>query len=80
MQVKEYQYGIKWVNRYMDLDSYFSYRKEGILSFFEWRNSLKGKKVYADFTWDDPIPALYEIGFGWKLMKTPWFVFKKLFR
>jgi len=74
----EYRTGIKWVNRYMDFDSFLRYRKEGVLTFSAWRKSLAGKNVYSDFTWDDPIPAFYEIGFGLKLVKAPWYLFKKL--
>jgi predicted ATP-grasp superfamily ATP-dependent carboligase len=70
--------GIKWVNRYMDFDSFLKYRKEGSITFSSWRKSLKGKKVYADFTWDDPVPAFFEIGFGWKLVKAPWFLIKRI--
>lgn len=72
--------GIKWVNRYMDFDSFLRYRKEGKLTFSAWRKSLKGKKVSPDFTWDDPVPAFYEIGFGWKLLKAPWFIWKRLIK
>lgn len=71
--------GVIWVNRYMDFDSYMSYRREG-LGFFEWRRSLRGKKVYSDFTWADPLPAFYELGFGAKLLKAPWFVIRKFIR
>lgn len=72
--------GIKWVNRYLDFDSFIQYRKEGVLKYKAWRKTLKGKKVYSDFTWSDPIPALYEIRFGLKLVKVPLFLFKKIFR
>ena len=72
--------GIKWVNRYMDFDSFLKYRKEGSLTFSEWRKSLKGEKVYADFTWDDPVPALYEIGFGAKLVRAPQYLWKRICR
>ena len=74
----DFRQGIKWVNRYMDLDSFLKYRKEGNLKFRDWRKSLKGEKVYHDFTWDDPLPVLYDIGFGWKLIKAPLFIFKRL--
>ena len=77
--VNDFIAGIKWVNRYMDFDSFLKYRREGCLSFSGWRKTLKGKKVYPDFTWDDPIPVLYEIGFGRKLYKIPYFLWKKLF-
>lgn len=77
---KEHITGVKWVNRYMDFDSFLKYRKEGTLTFLAWRKSLKGKKVYSDFIWNDPVPAFYEIGFGRKLLKAPWFIFKQVFR
>jgi predicted ATP-grasp superfamily ATP-dependent carboligase len=78
--VPDFKKGIKWVNRYMDFDSFVKYRKEGVLSFSEWRRSLKGKKIYPDFTWDDPLPLFYEVGFGKKIYKIPGFLWKKLFR
>jgi len=70
---------VLWINRYMDFSSFLQYRKEGLLTFSEWRKSLKGKKVYSDFAWDDPIPLFYEFGFGMKLFKLPFFIYKKLF-
>ena len=75
-----YRVGMKWVNRYMEFDSFVKYRNLGELTFREWRKSLQGPKVYADFTWDDPVPALYEIGFGRKLVRAPWFLCKRIFR
>lgn len=70
---------IKWVNRYMDFTSFIDYRREGVLGFWNWRKSLKGAKVYPDFTWRDPIPALYEFGFGLKILRLPVFVYRKIF-
>ena len=76
--IKDFKKGVKWVNSYMDFDSFLKYRREGILTFSEWRKSLKGEKVYHDFTWDDPVPVFYETGFGWKLVKAPLFIYKRL--
>lgn len=70
--------GVKWVNRYMDLDSFLKYRKAGELTYLSWRKSLRGPKVYSDFTWDDPLPVFYEIGFGAKLVRAPLFLIKRL--
>lgn len=78
--VKTFTPGIKWVNRYLDLDSSLQYRKEGSLSFIDWRRSLKGKKVYSDFTWKDPFPAMYALGFGKKLLRLPRFIWKRVLR
>ena len=69
--------GIKWVNRYMDFNSFLEYRKEKTITFKEWRKSLRGKKVYSDFSWDDPLPFGYEIRFGKRLFKIPKFIIKK---
>jgi len=69
---------IKWVNQYMDFDSFLKYRKENNLTFSSWRKSLKGKKVYSDFTWDDPIPAFYEIRFGLKLIRIPQYLWRRI--
>lgn len=74
-----FRVGVKWVNRYMDFTSFIDYRREGVLGFWDWRNSLRGPKVYPDFTWRDPIPALYELGFGAKLFRLPVFFYRKIF-
>ena len=63
----------------MDFSSFMQYRKEGLLTYFDWRRSLKGEKTYSDFAWDDPIPMLYEFGFGLKLFNLPKFLIKKIF-
>jgi D-aspartate ligase len=76
--VTKYQTGIKWINRYMDFSSFLAYHREGELSVRAWQKSLRGKKVYADFSWDDPIPVLYEIGFGKKLVRLPAFLWKRI--
>jgi predicted ATP-grasp superfamily ATP-dependent carboligase len=78
--VLSFRSGTKWVDRYLDFDSFIKYRRQGDLTYGEWRHSLKGEKVYSDFTWDDPMPALYRIGFGWRLLKAPWALYKKLAR
>jgi hypothetical protein len=78
MPLTEFKTGIKWINRYMDFDSFLGYRKEGRLTFRQWRKSLKGKKVYSDFLWDDPIPALYEIRFGLKIFRIPRYLIRRI--
>ena len=76
----EFKKGIKWVNIYSDFESYLDYKKEGELTFSEWRKSISGKKVWSDFAWDDMKPGFYEIEFGKRLIKIPFFLIKKLFR
>jgi predicted ATP-grasp superfamily ATP-dependent carboligase len=75
-----YDTGIKWINRYLDFDSFLSYNREGVLSFWKWRKSLKGKRVYSDFTWDDPLPFLYEFRNGKRFLNLPGYFKRKLFR
>jgi len=76
--VNDFKTGIKWINSLLDFDTFLTYHKEGSLSYKDWRNSLKGEKVYSDFTWDDPLPRLYQFGFGPNLFKIPKFLKRNL--
>lgn len=69
-----------WINRYMDFSAYLDYRREGALTFRQWRKSIAGRRVYPDFLWKDPVPVLYEFDFGRKLLRIPGFFYRKLFR
>ncbi|HOM41710.1 MAG TPA: hypothetical protein PK064_12445, partial [Bacteroidales bacterium] len=77
---RSFKEGIKWINIYMDFNALAAYKKEGVITFYEWIKSLKGKKIYHDFIWTDPLPLFYEIRFGKKLYKIPGYLWKKLFR
>jgi D-aspartate ligase len=70
--------GIKWINILKDFDSFLTYQMEGSLTYKDWRRSLRGEKVYSDFAWDDPLPRLYQFGFGPNLLKFPRHILKKL--
>jgi len=48
--------GVKWFNMFEDLDSSIKSIMNGRLSFHDWINSYGGKKEYAVFKWDDPVP------------------------
>ena len=76
--ILDFREGIKWVNIYMDFDSFLSYRKRREISTVEWLNSLRGMKVFSDFAEDDIKPVLYESRFGKKLFKIPWYILKRL--
>lgn len=78
MDTFNYQTGIKWVNIYSDFDSFLSYRKEGLLNFSKWLQSLKGKKVFSDWALDDIKPGFYELDFGRRLIKIPSYLIKKM--
>lgn len=49
----------KWIFVWRDLLSATKYVLRRQLSIGNWINSLKGKKEYAIFRWDDPIPFFY---------------------
>jgi predicted ATP-grasp superfamily ATP-dependent carboligase len=76
----EYDTEKLWINRYMDFSAFVEYRKEGVLTLLQWCKSIKGKKVYPDFLWNDPVPLFYEFDFGLKFFKAPVYLFKKLLR
>jgi len=53
--------GVKWVNVYLDFGSFLNYRRIGKISFKEWITSLKGKKIYSIFAWNDLLPVCYDV-------------------
>ena len=57
----KFKTGIKWINLYLDFGSFLNYRRIGKISFKEWINSLKGKKIYSIFAWDDLLPVCYDL-------------------
>lgn len=80
VQTDNFKPGVKWVNRYMAFDSYLAYRKEGNISYKEWLKLKRGKKVYSDFIFNDPVPMLFELGFGKKLFNIPKYFIKRIFK
>jgi len=75
-----YRTRVKWINRYLDFGSFIDYYKEHSLTYRQWRRSLWGEKVYSDFTWDDPIPVLYEVILSGKIFILPWIFLRKIFK
>ncbi|KAA3625951.1 MAG: hypothetical protein DWQ02_20665 [Bacteroidetes bacterium] len=71
-----YRLGVKWVNIYMDFKSFLDYKKEGEITFPQWLQSLSGPKVFSDYALDDPIPGLWEIRFGKRILKLPQWIAK----
>jgi predicted ATP-grasp superfamily ATP-dependent carboligase len=67
--------GVKWVDLDSDWSSFKGYHAQGRLSFPEWIKTYRGRIVFAEFTWDDPGPFLYSMGFGLRLVKL---IFKPL--
>ena len=61
--VTEQKTGIKWLYLVRDFLAFRDKRKNGGVSFLEWLKSLSGKKEYALFAWDDPLP-FFRISFS----------------
>jgi D-aspartate ligase len=59
---REQQYlGTKWIDLRHDLQSAYSYWRQGKLSIAEWLRSIRGRKAYAVFSWRDPKPFFADL-------------------
>ena len=54
-RIQRYQ-GVKWINLRQDLRSALHYWRRGELTFKQWRESMRGPKTFAIFSWTDPRP------------------------
>ena len=54
--VTEQKTGVKWLYLVRDFLAFREKQKNGEVTLFEWLKSLTGKKDYALFAWDDPMP------------------------
>ncbi len=50
--------GVKWIHLLRDLQAAFYLYRRGELTIREWWQSVRGHKVYAVFSWRDPLPFL----------------------
>ncbi len=55
-RVVSFEEGVKWVSLEWDFKTFLAYRRRGMLSFWGWIASLRGKRCYAIWSWRDPIP------------------------
>ncbi len=53
--------GVKWVHLLRDTQSAYYYWRRGELTFKEWRESVRGRKGYAVFSWRDPLPFIVAV-------------------
>ena len=74
----EFPKGVKWLDILSDFQSFWHYFLRGELSIGEWLSSWKGVKAFAVFAWDDLMPALYSVNYGFKLLRIPQYLFKHL--
>lgn len=58
-KVATYQQGVKWVNVIQDWETSRVYRQRGGFTFPGWLRSLRGPKVYSNFSSDDPLPGFH---------------------
>lgn len=75
--VNGFKKNIKWLNIYMDFQSFWHYHREKKLTLSEWIKSLKGVKVLSDFALDDIKPFLHEFQYGLLMFKLPLYMLKK---
>jgi len=53
--------GVKFIHFRRDLSSFLMYWKRGELTFWNWLKSLRGKKVFALFSWSEPMPFFVDL-------------------
>ncbi|MGM0588477.1 MAG: hypothetical protein ACQETE_08695 [Bacteroidota bacterium] len=53
--------GFKYFDLAKDVQAFLDYRKEGVLTFRQWRQTLKGDKVFVGLSAQDPWPMLIKM-------------------
>jgi predicted ATP-grasp superfamily ATP-dependent carboligase len=53
--------GVKWIHLLRDFQAAFYHWRRGELTIKEWWSSIQGRKIYAIFSWRDPLPFLFAI-------------------
>lgn len=57
--------GVKWIAFKEDRASFLGYKRQGRMTWGQWLKSLLvGEKVWSLWVWDDPMPFLKSIKFG----------------
>ncbi|MBI5874088.1 MAG: hypothetical protein HZB36_08160 [Candidatus Omnitrophica bacterium] len=61
----EFQEGVKWIAFDEDRTSFKGYHAQGRMSWGAWLKSiLTGRRIWATWVWDDPMPFLKAVKFG----------------
>lgn len=60
--------GVKWIYLRHDIQSSLYYWRQGELTFWKWWRSVRGRKWYAVFSWNDPAPFWYDLWRGARLL------------
>lgn len=58
--LKQTDYGVKWIYLTEDIQSAYQLWRKGKLAIRDWLKSLRGRKIYAVFSWKDPLPFLMQ--------------------
>lgn len=69
--------GVKYLYLKNDVNAFREYWKKGDWTLLGWLNSLRGKKVYQVYAWDDPKPFFIDITRNLKKKLTGKKVYKK---
>jgi len=64
-------HGVKWISLRRDLQSAVYHWRSGNLTLREWRESVRGRKAYALFSWEDPGPSIGDLQRSVRLYLSP---------
>lgn len=72
--------GVRWISRSLDLNVLRERQERGTLTLRGWLRERKRPRVFADFSWRDPLPGLHMYRFGRSFLKVPIVMFLSLRR
>lgn len=70
--------GMKWIYLRQDLQSAMHYWRCGDLTLRDWWRSIRGPKMYAVFSWSDPMPFVEDMRA--RILANATKLFKRIFR
>lgn len=74
-----FQEGVKWIAFDEDRTSFKGYHAQGRMTWGAWLKSiLTGKRIWATWVWDDPMPFLKAVKFGFLPFEKVFLRLKKL--
>lgn len=63
--------GVKWIHLRRDLQAAVHHWRRGELTLSGWWRSVRGRKTFALFSWQDPLPFLFDLTRGIRLYLSP---------
>jgi D-aspartate ligase len=73
-----YQNGVKWMNIYMNFQSFVEYYRKKQLTLSQWLRIFRHVRVLSDFAWDDIGPFFYESHHGLLALKMPFYILRRI--